>query len=251
VETQVLSASERKCCICYYTSRNQSPRKGQIAHLNGDASKSEFEDLVWLCLEHHDDFDSTTSQSKGLTPGEVRMYRDRLYGELRTPRPCTELTPAAPPPARRLPSDLQAAMDGAKGEVERLLAPWEFHANPEARYFYFPYRAGLTGDNVCRVERRYLYNGQVALICEQLRNTQGISVTNAIEELAFQLCARLGIPADKLVLIDYYPGRSGHYALVSFQQSPPAGMFANPVWQDMTNDDWRWLGLPPRTPRKG
>jgi hypothetical protein len=42
------------------------------------------ENLVWLCLEHHDEFDSHTSQSKGLTPEEVRAYRDRLYKDLGT-----------------------------------------------------------------------------------------------------------------------------------------------------------------------
>ena len=84
VETQVLTASQRKCCLCYYLKGIRSHRKGQIAHLNRDPSDSRFENLVWLCLEHHDEYDSRTSQSKGLTPEEVRTHRDHLYQELGT-----------------------------------------------------------------------------------------------------------------------------------------------------------------------
>lgn len=58
---------------------NESERSGQIAHLNGDNSDSRFENLVWLCLEHHDKFDSKTSQTKNYTPIEVKIYRNKLY----------------------------------------------------------------------------------------------------------------------------------------------------------------------------
>src|ERR1035438_9573075 len=93
VETQVLTASQRKCCLCYYLKGSRSPRKGQIAHLSRDPSDSTFENLVWLCLEHHDEYDSRTSQSKGLTTDEVRTHRDRLYQDLGAAPP-----PAVPPP---------------------------------------------------------------------------------------------------------------------------------------------------------
>src|SRR4051812_6867752 len=82
IETAVLTASRRKCCLCYYLDGRQEKRKGQIAHINHDRSDPTFENLVWLCLEHHDEFDSNTSQSKGITPEEVKKYRDRLHREL-------------------------------------------------------------------------------------------------------------------------------------------------------------------------
>ena len=50
-----------------------------MAHIDGDSSNSAIDNLVFLCLEHHDEFDSRTSQSKGLTPGEVARYRSELY----------------------------------------------------------------------------------------------------------------------------------------------------------------------------
>ncbi|MCX6926179.1 MAG: hypothetical protein NT154_23675 [Verrucomicrobia bacterium] len=82
VETQVLTASQRKCCLCYYLTGNRLHRKGQLAHLNHDRSDSNFDNLAYLCLEHHDELDSRPSQSKGFTTEEVRTYRDRLYREL-------------------------------------------------------------------------------------------------------------------------------------------------------------------------
>src|SRR5271155_3496670 len=78
---EVLIASRRRCCLCRYLDGNEGRRRGQIAHLNRDRMDARLENLVWLCLEHHDEYDSRTSQSKGLTLEEVRHYRDKLYAE--------------------------------------------------------------------------------------------------------------------------------------------------------------------------
>src|SRR5688500_7944698 len=40
------------------------------------------DNLVFLCLEHHDEYDSTTRLSKGLREQEVRGWRDELYKEM-------------------------------------------------------------------------------------------------------------------------------------------------------------------------
>ena len=55
---------------------------GQIVHLDGDASNSKEDNLAFLCLEHHDQFDSRTSQGKGFTKDEVVYYRDQLYKDV-------------------------------------------------------------------------------------------------------------------------------------------------------------------------
>jgi len=79
-ETQVdvLAACRRRCAICFGLNRDTGIKRGQIAHLDRDASKASFDNLVFLCLEHHDQFDSRTSQSKGLTSDEVRRFRQEL-----------------------------------------------------------------------------------------------------------------------------------------------------------------------------
>ncbi len=78
VETMVLTGSARRCALCFGLNRDFSEKKGQIAHLDKDRNNSSLENLVWLCLECHDRYDSRTSQSKGITKGEVKVYRDKL-----------------------------------------------------------------------------------------------------------------------------------------------------------------------------
>ena len=57
-------------------------KTGQIAHLDGDRSNSSVDNLAFLCLVHHDQYDSRTSQSKNLTIEEVKAYRSELYDQV-------------------------------------------------------------------------------------------------------------------------------------------------------------------------
>ena len=59
-------------------------KKGQIAHIDQDNTNSEFENLVFLCFEHHDEYDSKTSQSKGFTAGELKLFRNELDEYVKT-----------------------------------------------------------------------------------------------------------------------------------------------------------------------
>ncbi len=78
VEAGVLLRCRRRCAICFGMDRCASVRRGQIAHLDHDRSNNKPENLVFLCLEHHDLYDSRTSQSKGLTVTEVKVFRAEL-----------------------------------------------------------------------------------------------------------------------------------------------------------------------------
>lgn len=80
-QARVLTESRRRCALCVFLRNDSSERVGQIAHLNQNASDNRFENLVWLCFEHHDKYDSKTSQSKNYTEIEVAGYRDRLYAQ--------------------------------------------------------------------------------------------------------------------------------------------------------------------------
>jgi hypothetical protein len=77
-QVAVLAACRRRCAICFGLSRHTGIKPGQIAHLDRDAANPSFDNLVFLCLDHHDQFDSRTSQSKGLTSDEVRRFRQEL-----------------------------------------------------------------------------------------------------------------------------------------------------------------------------
>ena len=83
IETQVLIDSGRRCCLCFGLDGDISQKRGQIAHLDKNPSNANPDNLAFLCLEHHDQFDSCTSQSKGLTISEVKNYRALLYGSIR------------------------------------------------------------------------------------------------------------------------------------------------------------------------
>jgi hypothetical protein len=57
-------------------------KRGQIAHLDRNNENSSESNLVFLCLEHHDEYDGKTSVSKALREDEVRHWRDELYREM-------------------------------------------------------------------------------------------------------------------------------------------------------------------------
>jgi hypothetical protein len=81
-QTSVLTKSRRRCCLCFWLMGEDEMMKGQIAHLDHDSSNSEESNLCFLCFNHHDEYDSSTRQSKGLRESEVRHWRDELYREM-------------------------------------------------------------------------------------------------------------------------------------------------------------------------
>lgn len=79
VETAVLTKSARRCCFCFGINNDYEEKQGQIAHIDKDRTNSKEDNLVFLCLEHHDRYDSKTSQSKNLTKEELQHYKEKLY----------------------------------------------------------------------------------------------------------------------------------------------------------------------------
>jgi uncharacterized membrane protein YgcG len=82
VQARVLAESRRRCAVCYGLNNDASKKKGQIAHLDQDAANNSESNLIFLCFDHHDDYDSTTRQAKGLTQLELLEYRSQLIAEL-------------------------------------------------------------------------------------------------------------------------------------------------------------------------
>jgi hypothetical protein len=79
IQAEVLVKSRRRCCVCFGLGKDDQVKQGQLAHLDQDRTNNGEENLVFLCLAHHDQFDSRTSQSKNLTQTEVERYRQELY----------------------------------------------------------------------------------------------------------------------------------------------------------------------------
>ncbi len=120
-ETEVLIMSARRCCICFGLSGDFGEKSGQIAHLDKDPSNSSFDNLAWLCLPHHDKYDSTTSQSKGLLIGEVKRYRTLLYEKVED-----ELRKSS----QRLTNEAQSEPEVNETEVSGLLAKVQSRSHP-------------------------------------------------------------------------------------------------------------------------
>lgn len=78
IEMRVLLQSRRRCCICYGLSKDAEVKQGQIAHLDRDPSNTTEDNLAFLCLAHHDQYDSKTSQSKSFQIAEVKQFRKEL-----------------------------------------------------------------------------------------------------------------------------------------------------------------------------
>ncbi|WP_448268257.1 tetratricopeptide repeat protein [Nostoc sp. DSM 114159] len=79
IETEVLYKSGRRCCLCFGLNNDFCEKPGQIAHLDRNNCNSKLENLAFLCLEHHDKYDTRTSQSKGWTIGEAKKYINDLH----------------------------------------------------------------------------------------------------------------------------------------------------------------------------
>ncbi|UVC09130.1 hypothetical protein IHQ71_00380 [Rhizobium sp. TH2] len=81
-ETQVLVESRRRCCLCFGLNRDTALKGGQIAHLDHNSANAQKENLAFLCFDHHDEYDSKTSQRKKLSIGEIKVYQRELYDAL-------------------------------------------------------------------------------------------------------------------------------------------------------------------------
>jgi hypothetical protein len=159
VETNVLVLSKRRCCLCYCWDEHKGRRKGQIAHINRKRDDSRFDNLVWLCVEHHDEYDSRTSQSKGITPGELREHRAQLYKEINAKAAILATHSSVEDLSIEHSSEDEiSAYDKVyqrfQDDLKYISNPWRFPlwqvANqPEL----FAYKAGNRADGVCLIER--------------------------------------------------------------------------------------------------
>jgi hypothetical protein len=132
----------------------------------------------------------------------------------------------------------------------------------------FEYRGFHGFPSRCNLELIPLPDGRLVAIATERSDNPGTSVTNAAELLASQVCDRFGIEPGRLLWIEHYgygtslfPER-GHdhvtFARTYVKWANPAGKtptcyaepvyFRAPSWRQMTESDWRDLGLPVRLP---
>jgi len=83
VETALLLGCRRRCCICFGLYKDNRMKQGQIAHLDHSSDNNSLENLAFLCFDHHDQYDSKTSQSKRLTLNEVKEFKNELENHIK------------------------------------------------------------------------------------------------------------------------------------------------------------------------
>jgi hypothetical protein len=243
VETDLLTASRRRCCLCVFLNERDEVRKGQIAHLNHDPTDTRFENLVWFCLEHHDEYDGRTSQAKGITEGEVRRYRDRLYARFDSPVKALAIA-ASKAADTTVFSDFDLPPIELSGRIWRF--PFWLVANEPK---FFAYTVHNRADGICLLERIDLVDGRIVLAVIQTAGNPGRSITNAAEELCTQLFERFGLPPKNVVWLQHYDDdlyNPLEWQIVMFGQVPPGGPFADPKWVKVTPEMWRDFRLRPK-----
>ena len=92
IQHRILDRSRRRCALCIHFNDDWQQKQGQLAHLDRNPANCAEDNLAFLCLQHHDDYDTKRRQTKSLTVHEVKTARSRLYafieagGDLTTAR---------------------------------------------------------------------------------------------------------------------------------------------------------------------
>ncbi len=68
--------------MCFGLKGNLDVKEGQLAHLDQDRANPAIENLAFLCLECHTQYDKKSNRVIGFTRDEVRYYRNLLYDKL-------------------------------------------------------------------------------------------------------------------------------------------------------------------------
>lgn len=79
IEAAILIKSARRCPLCFHLDGDLREKAGQIAHLDNDRTNASEDNLAWMCMPHHSQYDSSTRQHKNYTIKEVKQLRALLY----------------------------------------------------------------------------------------------------------------------------------------------------------------------------
>ena len=82
-ERTILTKSRRRCAFCYFYENDVNEKSGQIAHIDRNHANNDERNLVYLCLDHHDRYDSKPSQSKGFRPQEAAAAKLALEEQIK------------------------------------------------------------------------------------------------------------------------------------------------------------------------
>lgn len=115
---QLMFNADHTCCIC-----KQKGRSVQINHMSGDPSNNDYDNLIVLCLEHHEAVSRKSSMVKGYSVGELKLYKRQWEYEVRKNRGLIpEDRPKGKPlsPIDEIVVEVLSIPDGDKRACEKL-----------------------------------------------------------------------------------------------------------------------------------
>lgn len=82
----VMFKANQLCCICEKVGHH-------IHHIDENPANNDFDNLVFLCFEHHDEVTRKGGLSRQLNPSLLRKYRASLYEKIEVKRRIPEIAP--------------------------------------------------------------------------------------------------------------------------------------------------------------
>lgn len=76
--SNILIKSKRRCALCFGLHNNLEVKEGQLAHIDRNNENNLEENLAYLCLQHHNLYDTNYRQTANYTPGELIYYKNKL-----------------------------------------------------------------------------------------------------------------------------------------------------------------------------
>jgi len=120
IDVSVVTRSKRRCALCFGLFGDVEVKRGQIAHVDRDRTNDAEDNLAFLCLPHHDEYDTTPSQSKRFTPDELRKYRDDLHAFMADQPALSWPDVATPPRSRRKQRELSIELYDRRVSIYRI-----------------------------------------------------------------------------------------------------------------------------------
>ncbi len=78
IQVGILIESRRRCAMCFHLHEDLTVKDGQLAHIDRDASNDAEGNVIFLCLIHHNQYDTKSSQAKGWLPAELTEIKRRF-----------------------------------------------------------------------------------------------------------------------------------------------------------------------------
>lgn len=78
-EQEILYRADLQCCVC-------NRRGAHIHHIDGNPANNDFDNLVLLCFQHHDEVEKKGGIRRKLSPDLLKRYRDEWYDRVRIRR---------------------------------------------------------------------------------------------------------------------------------------------------------------------